>query len=87
MTPEERIDEAVAFIEEISEGKFICPKENRKNIYTKTCWLLSKYQRLRNGIAGVRQPDDELLKHFETEIKTLKEFLPIARQSVKEVTQ
>ena len=35
---EESLDEMIVLVEE--KSLFRCPKESKKNIYTKTCWLM-----------------------------------------------
>jgi len=43
-SPEEIIDQSIQIIE--SETSFRLPIENRKNVYTKACWVLSIHQKL-----------------------------------------
>ncbi len=85
MTLEENIDAWVAQLESDSEGRVICPRENRKNVYTKTCWLLSKYQWMRKCVVQSPKFDSAALYHVDKQIKTLKEFLPICLEYLKEI--
>lgn len=70
-SPEEIIDQLVQVIE--TNTIFRLPVENRKNVYTKACWILSIHQKLYLA-AGENVP--ELLER----INTLKSRLPLLRE-------
>ncbi len=70
---EEIIDQSVQIVE--SGKSFRMPIENRKNAYTKACWLLYIYQRfnLRTG---------EKIPELKERIDILKSKLPWLREYV-----
>lgn len=70
MTGEQATDEMIRAIE--NRTGFICPKDSKRNHYTKICWLIGIHQRaLHYGVC------DEHIKAF---VRQATEMLPGLRE-------